>query len=235
MNKMNEKNLDQVLVIIPARGGSKRLPKKNIELLNGKPLIQYSIESAYKSKFVNDIVISTDDEQIIKICKKFKVKIVKRPKELAQDKTPVMKVIKQAIKQVEKTTKNIQDIIVILQPTSPLRNSNDIDKAINKFKKYKRKTVIGVTETSPIEWMYHKNKEKLIPVIKNKILHRSQDAKKTYRANGAIFVIDRKNAFEQNSVYSNETIPYIMPPERSIDIDVKFDFEVAECLMKKMK
>ena len=116
-----------IVGIIPARGGSKRIPKKNIKLLKNKPLIGYTIIEAKKSKFLNSVYVSTEDEKISRISKKFGIDIIKRPKKFAKDTTQGYVPIQHAIKYLESKHNEIIDVIVVLQPTSPLRKAIDID------------------------------------------------------------------------------------------------------------
>ena len=121
-----------ILGIIPARGGSKGIPRKNIKPLHGKPLIYYTIKEALKSKFLNRVVVSTEDNDIAEIAKKFGAKVIKRPKELARDETPIRDVVIHVLNKF-KEKKYIPDAVVLLQPSSPLRKAHHIDEAISLF------------------------------------------------------------------------------------------------------
>ena len=219
------------LAIIPARGGSKRLPNKNILELNGKPLIAWSIESAKKSKYIDDVVVTSDSEKILDIAKKYNIKTIKRPDYLATDTATTFDVIKHTIDSLQYKYK----YIVLLQPTSPLRNEKHIDEAIELLEKKKADAVISVCETdhSPL-WSNTLPEDLnmsnfLRDEIKNK---RSQDLPKFYRLNGAIYIcktdkfLEEKTFFIKNNIYA-----YIMDRKSSIDIDDEIDFKLAKVLI----
>ena len=136
-----------ILAIIPARGGSKGIPRKNIKLLAGKPLIAYSIEAAIKSEFVNRVIVSTDDDEIEQISIKYGAEVIIRPKKLAEDDSPTIDGIIHALNILEKTG-YLPDIVVLLQPTSPLRTQDDVDNAIIYYLKNKDKydSLISICE-----------------------------------------------------------------------------------------
>ena len=219
------------LAIIPARGGSKRLPNKNILELNGKPLITWSIESAKKSKYIDDIVITSDSEKILDIAKKYNVKTIKRPDYLASDTATTFDAIKHTIDSLQ----DKYEYIILLQPTSPLRNEKHIDEAIELLENKNADAIISVCETdhSPL-WSNTLPEDLnmsnfLRDEIKNK---RSQDLPKFYRLNGAIYIcktdklLEEKTFFIKNNIYA-----YIMDRKSSIDIDDEIDFKLAEILI----
>ena len=226
-----------VIAIIPARGGSKGLPGKNIKAMNGKPLIWYTINSAKKSKFVDKIIVSTDDNEVAKISKKYGAEIpFMRPKELARDDSLA---IDNYIYTIDRLNKKFNYGIVefiILQPTSPLRTSLDIDTAIQIFEEKKADSVISISEViHPPIWSKRIDEKGILRNYFNiEIGNKNrQEIKKVYMPNGAIFVFKFSLLKEKYSYYSDKTYPYVMPLERSIDIDSKLDFEFAEYLLKK--
>ena len=218
--------------IIPARGGSKGIPRKNIKLLAGKPLIHYTITEAKKSKYLSYIVVSTEDVEITNLVEKYGVDVVKRPDELSTDDTPTAHVVQHVIKYLqEKENKNF-NIIVVLQPTSPLRLVSDIDDAIEMFMKKKCDSVVSVSQVQhPPHWMYTIERDILVPIIKGKNILRRQDALKIYQLNGAVFVTSKEHLLKNNLIFSGEIKPYIMPIERSIDIDSPLDLKLAELII----
>ena len=226
-----------VLAVIPARGGSKGIPRKNVRLLCGKPLITYTIETALRSKLIDRVVVSTEDEEIAKVSKKHGAEVISRPLELAQDDTPSLPVYQHAIKHLEKMEDYRPDIIVILQPTSPLRIVDDIDRAIEEFLKGSYHSIASVCEVEhPPHWMYTLAGERLKPLIEEgKNVVRRQDAPKMYRLNGAVYVTSRDIKMKENRMSGRDTRAYIMPLERSIDIDTELDFKLAELLMRERK
>lgn len=227
----------KIISIIPARGGSKGIPKKNIYKINNKPLIAYTINEAKKSKFFKDVIVSTEDSEIEKISKKLHAQVLKRPKKLSTDNTPTNSVIINAIKQLE-TKGDIEfDAIVLLQPTSPLRTVDDIDNSIKIFLKNKCDSVMSVTEVHhPPHWIYSINKKgTLAKFLKSKTrIFRRQDSPKLYQLNGAI-LIATKEFFLKKKEIGNNTIPYIMPQERSIDIDNFYDLKIASLILKNKR
>ena len=226
-----------MLAIIPARGGSKGLPGKNIKEMNGKPLIWYTINSAKISKFVDKIIISTDDEKIAKIAKSYEVEVpFMRPKKLARDDSLAIDNYIYTIDRLNKEFNYSIGEFIVLQPTSPLRTSLDIDNAIQIFKEKKAASVISVSEAiHPPLWSKKIDEKGILRNYYNiEIGNKNrQEIEKAYMPNGAIFIFKYSLLEEKYSYYSDKTYPYIMPLERSIDIDSKLDFEFAEYLMKK--
>jgi len=224
----------KILAIIPARGGSKTIPRKNIKLLNGKPLIYYTIKESIKSKYLGRIIVSTEDKEISEISKKYGAEVIERPEELAKDETPTIDVIFHVL-QVIKAENFEPGLVVLLQPTSPLRNAQDIDNAIELFLKNDCESVVSVCEAehSPY-WSFEIENRYLKPIFGGKYLNmRRQDLPKVYTPNGAIYVSTPEILRKYKSFYCSKTIPYIMPPERSVDIDNEIDFMLAELLMRK--
>jgi len=224
----------KILAIIPARGGSKTIPRKNIKLLNGKPLIYYTIKESIKSKYLGRIIVSTEDKEISEISKKYGAEVIERPEELAKDETPTIDVIFHVL-QVIKAENFEPEAVVLLQPTSPLRNAQDIDNAIELFLKNDCESVVSVCEVEhSLYWSFEIENRYLKPIFGGKYLNmRRQDLPKVYTPNGAIYVSTPEILRKYKSFYCSKTIPYIMPPERSVDIDNEIDFMLAELLMRK--
>jgi CMP-N,N'-diacetyllegionaminic acid synthase len=223
-----------ILAIIPARGGSKGIPGKNIKLLAEKPLIVYSIEAAIKSKYVNKTVVSTDNDEIGRISKKYGAEVIKRPNELAQDDSPTIDAVIHVLTTLERKG-YLADILVLLQPTSPLRTQEDVDNAINLFIKNKDKcdSIVSVCEFehSPY-WSLKIEKDYLKPNFGEEYFNmRRQDLPKLYRPNGSLFISKTASLLKFNSFYGEKILPYIMSEEKSIDIDTDVDFRLAESIM----
>ena len=223
------------LAIVPARSGSKGLPGKNIKELCGKPMIAYTIEQALRSKYINDVIISTDSADIEKIAVEYGAKShFLRPGYLASDNA---KAIDNYIYTIDRLNKyfgyNIENF-VLLQPTSPLRSTEDIDGAIELFIEKKADSVISYTEEyHPIEWhKYITADGKVENIFEERLLNR-QEIRKSYFPNGAVFVFDYK-LLKQNKYYGDNSYAYIMPRERSIDIDTIEDFKYAEFIMNSI-
>ncbi len=209
----------RILAIIPARGGSKGIKNKNIIKVNEKPLISWTIEASLNSAYISRTVVSSDDENIISVAKSLGCDTpFKRPKELAQDHTPSIDVVTHALKKL----KNF-DYVILLQPTSPLRDSEDIDKAIELMLEKKSKSCASVTlvKKSPY-WMYKINEKnlKLTNIIKSdKEYLRRQDLPDVYALNGAIYINEVEELNKTQKLVSDKTIGYIMPHAKSLDID----------------
>ena len=223
------------LAIIPARGGSKRLPNKNILDLNGKPLIAWSIEAGIGSKYIDKVVLTSDSEDILNISKNFGAEILKRPDELATDTATSFDVITHAIESIDEK----YDYIILLQPTSPLRNAEHIDEAIELLETKNADAVVSVCEMehSPLWSNTLDDSLSMKNFLKEEILNkRSQDLETYYRLNGAVYICKTNNFLKKKSFFLKENIfAYIMDRESSIDIDEKIDFELAQVYMKENK
>ena len=220
--------------VIPARFGSKRLKNKNIRMLNEKPLIQWTIEAAMQSKYVNNIIISTNIPQVIELGTKLGLgDFSQRPEFLCTDSASTRDVML-----YEAHDKHISDgALVILQPTSPLRNYKHIDSAIELYRSKSALGVVSVSESDhPPVWSNTLPKNlSMHGFIAPKYNKRQQDLGTFYRFNGAIFIYDvREYVKNENIINSKETYAYIMDRVFSIDIDNELDFEFSEMTMKKI-
>lgn len=224
--------------MIPARGGSKGVPHKNILNLAGKPLIAYTIEAALKSKNSRRVIISTDDVRIAEVAKSYGAEVpFLRPAELAKDDTPSLLVIQHAVKYVEENEGHKFDVVVVLQPTSPLRSEKYIDEAVEKLLRTGADSVVTVCEVKhhPF-WGFTAKGDKLYPFSKKGItISRRQDLPEIYAVNGAVYAVRRNVLFEQNSLYGKDTRAVVMPYEESLDIDNYFDLFIAEMVLKYWK
>ena len=225
-------NNKSFLAIIPARGGSKRLPRKNILDLNGKPLIAYSIEAGLKSNYIDKVIVSSDDTEILNISKDFGADIIKRPDILASDTATSFDAIKHTIE-----NSNRYDYIVLLQPTSPLRTSINIDESIELLNEKDADAIISVCEMdhSPL-WSNILDKTlSMKGFLKDEVLNkRSQDLEKYYRLNGAIYICRTDKLLEEKSFFLKEnSFGFIMDRESSVDIDERIDFKIAQLLLKE--
>lgn len=232
----------KIIAIIGARGGSKRIPNKNIRLLSGKPLIAWTIETALKSKLFDRVIVSTEDKKIAEISKKFGAETpFMRPKALAQDKVSRWKVLQHVVKELEKKEGYLPDIIVDLSPTSPLRNVQDIKRCLKKLINEKAGMVTSVfeSERNPYFNMLEVKKGGKVNLVKKakKRIFRSQDAPKVYSMNDSVNVATRRALLKNEAVPSldGKTKIVIMPKERSIDIDEEFDFLLTEFIVKNSK
>lgn len=223
-----------MIAIIPARCGSKGLPGKNIRSLHGKPMIAYTIEAALESKYIEDVIVSTDCKVIEDMAKKFgATSLFLRPKELALDSSKAIDNYLYTINRLnDEFEYNIKNFIV-LQPTSPLRALEDIDGAIKLFYHKKADSVVSYTEEyHPIEWHKHITEDgKFGNIFDERLLNR-QEYKPSYFPNGAIYVLSYE-LIKHNSYYGDNSYAYIMPRHRSVDIDTLEDFQYAEFLMSQ--
>ena len=219
------------LAIIPARGGSKRLPRKNLLDLCGKPLIAWSIEAALKSKYISKVIVSSDEEEILNIAKEYKADFIKRPDELASDTATTFDALKHTLENVEK-----YDYVVLLQPTSPLRTEKHIDEAIELLKEKNADAIISVCEVehSPLWSNTLDENLDMSNFLRDEVLNkRSQDLPKYYRLNGAIYICKTDKLLENKGFFLKENIyAYKMNKKHSVDIDEEIDFIIAEKLMQ---
>ncbi len=219
------------LAVVPARSGSKRLPKKNILSLCGKPLISWSIDAAIKSRYLDKIVVTSDDDMILDIANKHGVHAIKRPDELASDSATSYDVVKHTLDNLES-----YDYVALLQPTSPLRNETHIDDAIEYMEEKKANAVISVCETdhSPMWSNTLDSSLSLKDFIKNEFLNkRSQDLDKNYKLNGAIYICKTDSLIKEQGFFLEDNIyAFIMDRLSSVDIDQDIDFKIAKALME---
>lgn len=222
--------------LIPARGGSKGIPKKNIRLLDGVPLISYSINAGISSNIIDDVFVSSDDSEILNISKNNGAKIIKRPTHLATNDASTHDVILHAINTLNKN--NIYDLVILLQPTSPLRNEKHINEAYNLMLEKNSSSLISVSlpEKSPYKHLLINEKGFLKGIINNKMTFMNrQDLPKTYLPNGAIYIFSINDFLKKNRIPINKTVPYLMSKEESIDIDQYDDILIAEKYLKRIK
>lgn len=225
---MSEKG--RVLAVIPARAGSKGLPGKNLLSLCGKPLIQWTIEAALGTPQIDHVIVTTDDDEVIRIAESLGVEAHRRVAELSSDHAQASGVIADALSHFPDF-----QTLVYLQPTSPLRTSVHIGEALNRFDSNLKLPVISVTKvTEPPEWMYTLDSEdKMIPYIPSEEMRR-QDTKIKYIPNGAIYISDVTSLREREYVFAkSNSVPYVMDAKSSVDIDDRFDFELAEWIIRQ--
>lgn len=225
----------KILAIIPARGGSKGVPRKNIRPLNGVPLIGYTLNEANKSRYLDRIVVSTDDLEIAKVAEDFSAEVpYLRPEELSTDSSSTVDCVIHMIEFLKNNEEYIPDYICLLQCTSPFRTYRDIDCAIEKVIDSQFDGIISVCEVEENPyWTNVFRDEKLTYFLEEgRNITRRQDLPQIYTYNGAIYII-RTNVFINKGAFETDNITgYIMPKERSLDVDTMTDFKIAEILMK---
>lgn len=226
------------LAIIPARGGSKGLPRKNISLLCGKPLIHYSIEAALESGCVDEVVVSTDSEEIAKISGQAGANIpFMRPADLATEGATTIDVLKHAVTFYEQEQHRFFDNIILLQPTSPLRTSLDIVEAYRIFTEDNADSLQSVSPSEVHPYLLREmDGSQLTSYLKNDredVRLRRQDLENFYVLNGAIYIVKRDILMNKSTLIGSNNCGYIMPENKSIDIDNEFDLRLAEFLLKE--
>ena len=225
---MNSGNY-KVLAVIPARGGSKGIPRKNIRHLNGRPLISYTIEAALNSKYISKVVVSTDDEEIRSISMKCGAEVIFRPEHLASDEVPLDPVIYDVVEKVEKQGSKF-DIVVTIQPTSPLLKTETLEKVIYKLIQEELDTVLTAVDDRHLSW--RKEGERFIP---NYFERKNRQYLPTeYRETGAVLASRRQVITSYSRIGSNVSL-FEVDKNESIDIDSPMDWWVAEKLLKKKK
>ena len=226
------------LAIVPARGGSKGLPGKNIKELCGKPLVAWSIEAGLKSKYVDEVMVSTDDEQIAEISKKYGANVpFLRPSELASDTATTFDAIKHTIDYYKNELKKEFDYIVLLEPTSPLRENNDIDIMIEKIvdnqEEFDSISSIGEVHEHPSIMKQIVNKNYIVPFCKElKVTTRRQDNEKAYFPYGVAYIAKIKNLLEEETFYTKRNTFYEIKRYQCYEIDDLYDFLAIENIMK---
>lgn len=226
----------KALGIIPARGGSKGIPKKNLVLLKGKPLISHTIESALRST-LDELFVTSDSEEILEVAQKYGSKVIKRPGSLAQDQTPMTETIIHAYHQISQSLKGQFDIIVLLQPTCPLRTSNDIDRAIELLDDPSILSVISVyqVEDHHPARMYRIQNSRLKSLDPSHQDVRRQDLPPVFHRNGLIYAV-RVDAFlEKKSFFMEPTAPLLIDPSRCLNIDRPLDLQFARSIFAESK
>ena len=222
-----------MIAIIPARGGSKGLPRKNIRELNGKPLIAYAIDCASKARHIDRVIVSTDDPEIADVARQYGAEIpFLRPDYLASDTAQAVDNYIYTVDRLSREGSLQIDEFVVLLPTTPLRLSEDVDKAIDLFRERQADSVISYTpEAHPIRWHKYLDADNAFVNIFDDTIANRQDLKTSYYPNGAIYVF-RTSMIRERKYYTEKSYAYVMPRNRSVDIDTLEDFQYAEFLLK---
>jgi CMP-N,N'-diacetyllegionaminic acid synthase len=230
---MYQKN--HFIVIIPARGGSKGIPKKNIVDLAGRPLIAWSIEAALNSKYTDEVIVSTDDQEIADISIKYGAKVpFFRPVEFAQDNSPATDPVNHFLEWSLKEYDQYPENIILIQPTSPLRTSADIDNAIVKFVTSNASSLISVCEPSqhPSDCILFSEKTGLerIELSRDEKIPGRQGYKPVYFIDGAIYITSTKRYLDKGTMFDNDSQIIILPKSHCIDIDSDYELELARAI-----
>jgi CMP-N-acetylneuraminic acid synthetase len=229
----------EVLGLIPARGGSKSIPRKNLYPLCGRALIEYTFDAAKKSRYLSRILLTTDDEEIASLGRKNGIEVpFLRPENLASDDSPTLAAVQHAVDYLNNKEGYCPDVIALLQPTSPLRKHSHIDEAIRLLESTGADSVVSVEEVphryNPVSIM--KIEEgRLVPFLESEQtkISRRQDKPKLYARNGAaIYAVRYATLMQHNSLFGKDCCPLIMRPEESVDIDTIFDVRLAEIILR---
>lgn len=225
----------KILAVIPARGGSKGIPGKNIRPLNGKPLLTYTVEAAQNSRLINQLVLSTDDATIAEVGKSLGVSIpFIRPAELAQDHTPTLPVVQHLIEQLEENGE-FYDAVCLLQTTSPFREDGMIDQAIEKFVQSNADSLISVREV-PHEynphWVFEPEANGLLKIAtgETQIIPRRQELPQAFIRDGALY-LTRTEVLKKGSLYGNRIAYLLHQPPHHVNLDTEEDWKEAERIL----
>lgn len=228
----------KILAIIPARGGSKGISRKNLRDLKGKPLIAYTIEEAKKSKYIDRVIVSTEDEEIASVSRGFEAEVpILRPKEFAQDNSPTVDCVIHMVNWLKENEEYKPDYVCLLQCTSPLRTFEDIDGAIEKIISTDMDGVVSVceSEVNPY-WTNVFDGDRLKYFIEEgRQITRRQDLPKIYRMNGAVYIVKTEELIRGRTLEPSKITGYIMDSEKSVDIDNIEDFLLAEILIGRRR
>lgn len=228
----------KILTIIPARGGSKGVPRKNIRTLNGKPLIAYSIEAALQSKYLDSkhIICSTDDEEIAAVARKFGARVpFMRPAQLATDEASTISVIEHALDWMEREQQMAYDYVLLLQATSPFRKAKHIDDVLQLMQTTDKDAVVSVclAQDSPYLMKVLNEEGELTDLLpQQRSVTRRQDFPPVYVLNGAIYLTKTNSIRLYHSMVAGKVLPYVMSKEDSLDIDDEMDLLLAKMWMK---
>jgi CMP-N,N'-diacetyllegionaminic acid synthase len=227
----------KVLGLIPARGGSKGIPRKNLREVAGKPLLAYAIEAAQASTVIDDVIVSTEDQEIADLARKMACRVMKRPRELAQDETPMNDVIAHVLRDFNSS--HLPEFTVLLQPTAPLRTTQHIDDCVSLLREGHAQSVVSVAPVPSHHhpaWQYVLDESGELRRFDGKplseIVSRRQDLQQTYTRNGAIYAFASQGFLEAGTFYLPPCLAYVMPAEVSVNIDSERDLWFAERLIQ---
>ena len=229
-----------VVALIPARGGSKAIPRKNLVRIAGRPLIAYAIEAARKATSVDRVIVSTDDNEIADLALKLGAEVpFLRPAELADDAAPMLGVMRHALEWMEADGMFVE-ALVLLQPTSPLRASRHVEEAIALFRSAHASSVVSVVEVphqfNPVSIMKLSAQGTLAPFFEDQaVVSRRQEKPKAYARNGPAVLVCHPDTLRSGELYGASCRPYIMSVEDSLDVDATIDLSIAEeaCLNRR--
>jgi CMP-N-acetylneuraminic acid synthetase len=222
------------LGVIPARGGSKGIQRKNLALLGGRPLISYTCEAALNSN-LDEVIVSTDDSEIAHVARGEGVSVpFLRPEVLACDDTPMIKVLQHVNGWLDESGSSI-DALVLLQPTSPFRTASDIDRSLSLFEEYRPATLVSVVRVphrfEPGSLLSKDDAGFVAPLLQGELVGRRQDKPTLYARNGPSILIQSRDSIRQGNLYQQPVLPFEMGALRSLDIDDEDDLKLALALL----
>lgn len=228
--------MSETVGLITARGGSKSIPQKNIKMLAGKPLIVWTIDAALQCKELSRVIVSTDDEKIADVAHQWGAEVpFIRPAELARDDSSSVSAVLHAIHWMEENEGFFPDHVMLLQPTSPFRTAEDIQQSIELARKHQAVAVISVCEAERHPYLCKRilDNGTLADFMTTEMGYlRRQDLPPAYAVNGAIYLNQRSSLLQDQTFLPTGTIAYVMPQERSLDVDTPWDWYMAELIMK---
>jgi len=231
-----DKSCRIVLALIPARGGSKGVRRKNLRMVGGKPLLEYTLSAAHQSKLIDRTFVSSEDAEILGFAAQSGAETIRRPADFATDEASAVDVVCHFIDWLPEDLRRQDPCIVYLQPTSPLRSSEHIDTALRLMAKLDKFTLLSVTElkTSPYKSFNIDDNGELQSLFDEKLSNcRRQDLPKTYRPNGAIYVFRISDFLERTGFPSNGSVPFVMNEQDSVDVDTEADIILVEKILEQ--
>jgi D-3-phosphoglycerate dehydrogenase len=229
----------RIIGVIPARGGSKGVPRKNLYPLLGKPLLAYTVEAGLASKLIADVVVSTEDEEIAALARQLGAQVpFMRPAALATDSALSLPVVQHAVTETEKVLLRTYDVVIMLQPTTPLRTAEDIDAGIQVFTNTGADSVISVVDVGgehPFRMKRIVGDNLLINYVDQGFedMRPRQELPRVYIRSGALYIVRRAVLMEQHSFVGANCRAYVMPQERAVNIDTRLDLLLAEQLLRE--
>lgn len=228
--------------VIPARGGSKGIPRKNLRPLAGRPLLWYAVEAARASRMLSAFMVTTDDDEIARLAGSWGCRVIRRPADLGRDDTPMVPVIQHAVRAFAEEEGRTPGVVALLQPTAPLREGRHVDEALRRLLESGAESVVSV---APVpghhhpDWQFRVGEGGMLHTFGGRPLRelpaRRQDLGATYTRNGAVYAARARLLMEKSTLYGDPCAAYVMPPEDSVNIDAEADFERAERRMRERK